>query len=396
MSLEKCTEYLPEKMTTGDVQVNDSFNTFQANSRLHRANKIFAVAALLTTFALVLYTIGIPTPSLDWDSQITEYITRDKSNTAGIMGPGSERHLYSLSQQFIDQVNAKTIHWKLGRLVSESACEREDPGSNPAADMVDAARNTAWDLESPNIPVNFDAREQWPDCRSVREIRNQGCCGSCWALSAVEVMSDRQCIIAGSEFRYSAQDVVSCSHMWGVGCDGGTSSDAFHMWMSRGVVSGGSFNSSEGCLPYLISECPPDNHGQVDDTPECDPSCRPGYNLTYEEDKHFASEVYRLLSEEDILQEIFERGPMTGRFSVYEDFYSYKEGVYHHVAGSFQGDHIVKVMGFGVENGMPYYLCANSWGYEWGDGGFFKIVRKEIDPYMSTGIPRLNSSNVVA
>ncbi|KAF2354716.1 Low-density lipoprotein (LDL) receptor class A repeat [Trinorchestia longiramus] len=35
---------------------------------------------------------------------------------------------------------------QLGRLVSESACERKDPGSNPAADMVDAARNTAWDL----------------------------------------------------------------------------------------------------------------------------------------------------------------------------------------------------------------------------------------------------------
>ncbi|KAF2369103.1 hypothetical protein FHG87_000146 [Trinorchestia longiramus] len=35
---------------------------------------------------------------------------------------------------------------QLGRLVSESACEREDPGSNPAADMVDAAKNTAWDL----------------------------------------------------------------------------------------------------------------------------------------------------------------------------------------------------------------------------------------------------------
>ncbi|KAF2365908.1 Immunoglobulin I-set [Trinorchestia longiramus] len=34
----------------------------------------------------------------------------------------------------------------LGRLVSESAFKREDPGSNPAADMVDAARNTAWDL----------------------------------------------------------------------------------------------------------------------------------------------------------------------------------------------------------------------------------------------------------
>ncbi|KAF2361960.1 hypothetical protein FHG87_007282 [Trinorchestia longiramus] len=39
-----------------------------------------------------------------------------------------------------------TPHHQLGRLVSESACEREDPSSNPAAEMVDAARNTAWDL----------------------------------------------------------------------------------------------------------------------------------------------------------------------------------------------------------------------------------------------------------
>ncbi|KAF2346429.1 hypothetical protein FHG87_022816 [Trinorchestia longiramus] len=39
------------------------------------------------------------------------------------------------------------LHHQLGRLVSASACERKDPGSNPAADMVDAARNTAWDLE---------------------------------------------------------------------------------------------------------------------------------------------------------------------------------------------------------------------------------------------------------
>ncbi|KAF2345252.1 Ras guanine-nucleotide exchange factors catalytic domain [Trinorchestia longiramus] len=31
---------------------------------------------------------------------------------------------------------------QLGRLVSESPCERKDAGSNPAADMVDAARNT--------------------------------------------------------------------------------------------------------------------------------------------------------------------------------------------------------------------------------------------------------------
>ena len=34
-----------------------------------------------------------------------------------------------------------------------------------------------------DIPENFDAREQWPDCPTISEIRDQGGCGSCWVSS---------------------------------------------------------------------------------------------------------------------------------------------------------------------------------------------------------------------
>jgi cathepsin B len=44
---------------------------------------------------------------------------------------------------------------------------------------------------------HFDSREQWPDCPTIQEIRDQGNCGSCWAISAVEAMSDR--------FEYNSQ-----------------------------------------------------------------------------------------------------------------------------------------------------------------------------------------------
>jgi len=32
-------------------------------------------------------------------------------------------------------------------------------------------------------------------------------------------------------------------------------------------------------------------------------------------------------------------------------------------------------MGWGVQDGTPYWLCANSWNSDWGDNGFFKILR---------------------
>ncbi|KAF2363924.1 hypothetical protein FHG87_005315 [Trinorchestia longiramus] len=59
------------------------------------------------------------------------------------------------------------LHHQLGRLVSESACERKDLGSNPAADMVDAARNTAWDL-------GINCRDHFPP-RGAEADAGEGC-----------------------------------------------------------------------------------------------------------------------------------------------------------------------------------------------------------------------------
>jgi cathepsin B len=66
-------------------------------------------------------------------------------------------------------------------------------------------------------------------------------------------------------------------------------------------------------------------------------------------------------------------GPVETGFTVYEDFFAYKSGVYHHVSGGVAGGHAVKILGWGVESGVNYWLCANSWGTGWGLSGFFKI-----------------------
>ncbi|VDO46061.1 unnamed protein product [Haemonchus placei] len=44
------------------------------------------------------------------------------------------------------------------------------------------------------IPESFDARTKWKECPSITHIRDQSNCGSCWAVSAAETMSDRLCI----------------------------------------------------------------------------------------------------------------------------------------------------------------------------------------------------------
>ena len=51
------------------------------------------------------------------------------------------------------------------------------------------------------------------------------------------------------------------------------------------------------------------------------------------------------------------------------------------------------MIGWGVENGTKYWLCVNSWNNEWGDGGFFKILRGNnecgIERSVNAGVPKL-------
>ena len=66
-----------------------------------------------------------------------------------------------------------------------------------------------------NLPDEYDPRTAYPKCESLREVRDQANCGSCWAFGAVEAMSDRICIASGQtdQRRVSAQNLLACCYM---------------------------------------------------------------------------------------------------------------------------------------------------------------------------------------
>jgi len=255
-----------------------------------------------------------------------------------------------------------------------------------------------------DLPEEFDSRTEWPKCPTIKEVRDQGNCGSCWAFGAVEAMSDRICIASNAEkiVHISAEDLLSCCSSCGDGCDGGYPESTWYYFKQHGLVTGGQWNSKEGCQPYSIEAC--DHHvvghlkpcgGSETPTPRCHKSCtNSNYNVTFKDDLHFGKSAYAIYGDEDqIKQEIMTNGPVEAAFTVYADFPSYKSGVYQHVSGQQLGGHAIKILGWGVEDGTPYWLVANSWNEDWGDKGFFKILRGQdecgIEDGVCAGIPRV-------
>jgi len=255
-----------------------------------------------------------------------------------------------------------------------------------------------------DIPENFSSAENWPNCESIKEVRDQSTCGSCWAFGAAEAMSDRICIASGQKLqtRISTEDILTCCALsCGNGCNGGYPSGAFNYWKSQGVVTGWLYNTKNWCQPYTFAPC--DHHteggkygpcGASKPTPKCDKNCVSGYPKAFAEDKIHASSVYSVPSQVSKIQtEIMTNGPVEAAFTVYNDFLTYKSGVYHHTSGSALGGHAIKIVGWGVESGTPYWLVANSWNEGWGDNGFFKIRRGNnecgIEGQIVAGLPKL-------
>jgi cathepsin B len=309
-----------------------------------------------------------------------------------------------LGQEYIDYINQQNSTWTAGQNFHPDTSHDyiiSLMGVHPAAHkFLPKAKRILLGVE--DIPDSFDPREKWPECPTIKEIRDQGGCGSCWAFGAATAMSDRICIHSQGKVHVhvSTENLLSCCWSCGFGCNGGFPGAAWSYWRRQGIVSGGTYHSNQGCQPYQIKPCEHHVNGtrgpceEGGKTPKCHQFCEnKNYLVDYKKDLTFGASSYSIKRDEKQIQmELMNNGPVEAAFTVFDDFPNYKSGVYQHVSGKPLGGHAIRILGWGVEEGTPYWLVANSWNYDWGDNGTFKILRGSdhcgIESGVVAGIPK--------
>ncbi|MBW2263906.1 MAG: PKD domain-containing protein [Deltaproteobacteria bacterium] len=209
----------------------------------------------------------------------------------------------------------------------------------------------------PPLPPDPDpslSRFSWSDYDGenwLTDVGDQGMCGACVAFSTLAAMEGQYNIVIGDpwvDLDLCEQQLVSCTSM---GCDGGRIDDALDYLRSTGVPD-------DACYPYTASET------------ACGLRC-----------SDWASRTLRISSwgwsdtSTGAIKDLLVRGPLVASMDVYGDFLAYTGGVYTHVTGAEEGSHAVTIVGW--DDAHSSWICKNSWGTSWGDGGYFEIRRSE-------------------
>lgn len=276
---------------------------------------------------------------------------------------------YIKNMQFINDINRETELWKAvyyPELEGMTYRERlQRAGGIPNHGGLNfPPRKAATTMETQReLPVNFDWRSN-NGMNYVSPIRNQGKCGSCYAFGSMAMLEARMRLISNNTKQpvFSTQDIVSCSE-YSQGCDGG------FPYLIAGKYTEDFGIVEESCFPYKGTDsiaCRNEHTGCL------------RYRAT---NYHYIGGYYGACNEALMQMELVKNGPIAVSFEVTDDFQTYKSGIYHKV-GVSDGfnpwevtNHVVAIVGYGVENGVKYWTVKNSWGESWGESGFFRIMR---------------------
>jgi cathepsin B len=284
--------------------------------------------------------------------------------------------------------------------------------------------------DSFQVPESFDGRVVWKGLLS--DVVDQLECGSCWAFAAVTSLADRFNIHSEGRIHLNLSPVpiVLCDTHGAsnpeplknleqsvqlfedvqkyYGCNGNLLSEAWRMLYTVGT-------NEQECMPLRILKFKTPSSCIKLTGPAGDMCSDYRFNFRNHTEYGTPAKFYSVYyvyavpgtpvedrSELDIRREIYKFGPVSSAFELYPDFFTFdpNKQIYRWSGdGKRISGHAIVIDGWGEENGVKYWWIRNSWGPNWGIGGYFRMIRGEnhckLEENVITGIPNLETTHYV-
>ncbi|CAL6063960.1 Cathepsin_B [Hexamita inflata] len=223
-------------------------------------------------------------------------------------------------------------------------------------------RKTSYNKQKINtFPEQFDWSQLQPEC--FNNMFNQGYCNNDYYFAVVDMFSIQRCLksVDQQHVHYSDQYILSCDSQYDILSKCDHTPDFYQPSYFNFIESHG--------LP--TSQCVKYTSGQSGTVRKCPTHCDDNSHIDRKKSiSHSSQSNYMNDMEETIIN-----SPTFTTFWVYEDFQFYQNGIYQHEYGDFLYTQNVLIIGYGEENGIPYWKVKSSFGEEWGEKGYFRILR---------------------
>jgi len=329
---------------------------FLVTKKLKNFQLVFPISLLLLIVAekSILGSCEVDLNIHDENCEFLSHISSDdrvEIETQSLLATDQSMHSYYLNSIWGDFSNKKYDNFHKPCLVAK---QMRLKGSNEKMRL----KRSSNLKKLPTFGRNLIKRHvDWAS--SMRKPQDQKLCGSCWAFATTSQMSAQLFMESSMNFKtppdLSEQFLVDCDPQ-NFGCNGGMMDRALEFMDSTGYVYAKDY-------PYIAnqSNCSAKKHH-------------------IRKLKRNVEIVNYFKSNEEQLMLMLQNGPVSLGIAAGASLYHYNSGILLHCgmdANIESLNHAVVLVGYGFDEltNVPYWKIMNSWGVDWGEDGFFRVLR---------------------